>query len=956
MRRRSLLGYGYTLLFSAVFLHAGDTGGVTVASAGGVGSGVIAVAPPAVDLTVDLAVSTGSVTVGQKVSFSSMAKAGGRLAYHGIEARKKGDAAWQNWGIWNDAGGDPQSIGVVPAVAGTFELRAYAAYADRIATYSASTTLVVTDVAPAIDAAPAAVAVTPGQAVNLSVTASGTGLNYQWQLNGAAIAGATGASLNLAAVQYAQGGDYTVTVSNTAGSLTSPTAAVQVVLPVLPAITISAWHFPSPGVKQSIPVTAAQVGDVVTVSSTENLATGAGWHHNLLIRRPAITSATALEPEDGSGLNETTDVWNKDGWTSPFIDRHAYDPTVIGKAAVDLGLREPFMHTLEAAQTTSTRSCEIVLDAPGAWVFGAEVTDASGQPTSLAANVTVMAANAALAGDPANMTYPYGRQDRFVGVFWNAGQAHRLWSSWRADHQSSYEATWAVNWKLMWQPSPYFSSLSGGYFAPNPAAESPWQPFWSAHQVYPLVPDGAGGSVLTHDMTSLAFAEKAALRMMDIGVDFVTVDYTNQFLEQSEAVLPAVAHLAQAFRTVAAQSQSGQAIKLCALLPGNTGDGDWDRNGGFTPPAIALFNRKLTILYNLFARNPAAWFYLEDDNHVSKPLLMLWIGAGGGEDADAKTPDAKLAQLRLADGRALTDVFTIRWVGAFTATSSRFTTGGTYMVKGAEGDVTGNLVKPKFWSYRETYPSPATVAADGSSGIEAITVQPDAAGHDRFGRAWQENWPAGEGMHYETPLTKDKVPLDAYGKIWGQALATARALDPKFMLTIWAEFGSENDEPRPEMAAAIMDNNKYGTHFGDAFRQAVRLFKYRAPQAWIDTYSGGPGASAQWFNATPVAGWAPFHIDQTLHLQGSVTPNVSTAFTGGSVKVYLDGAFAGNAVVGGAWQGATSWIFDLPLRTLQVGAHTLKVVADDGVGGTFQAGYQFQSDAPRNVLTFTLAP
>ena len=91
----------------------------------------------------------------------------------------------------------------------------------------------------------------------------------------------------------------------------------------------------------------------------------------------------------------------------------------------------------------------------------------------------------------------------------------------------------------MWQPSPYFRRVDAGWLRPEPLADSPWQPFWSAHQVYAIVPDGTGRSILTADLTSRAFAEKAAVRLMDIGVDFVAVDYTNQFLEEREDVFPA---------------------------------------------------------------------------------------------------------------------------------------------------------------------------------------------------------------------------------------------------------------------------------------------------------------------------------------------------------------------------------------------------------------------------------
>ena len=87
-------------------------------------------------------------------------------------------------------------------------------------------------IAPTISAQPASQTVTAGTAVSFSVTAAGTApLSFQWYRNSlTAIPGATGASLTLAAVAASDAGNYTVTVSNAAGSATS-TAAVLTVNP-----------------------------------------------------------------------------------------------------------------------------------------------------------------------------------------------------------------------------------------------------------------------------------------------------------------------------------------------------------------------------------------------------------------------------------------------------------------------------------------------------------------------------------------------------------------------------------------------------------------------------------------------------------------------------------------------------------------------------------------------------
>ncbi len=92
--------------------------------------------------------------------------------------------------------------------------------------------------APQIVTAPADVTVAAGATATFSVTASGTApLLYQWRRDGAALAGATLATLALANVQAAQAGTYSVVVANSAGAVTSAAARLTVTAapPPLPA-------------------------------------------------------------------------------------------------------------------------------------------------------------------------------------------------------------------------------------------------------------------------------------------------------------------------------------------------------------------------------------------------------------------------------------------------------------------------------------------------------------------------------------------------------------------------------------------------------------------------------------------------------------------------------------------------------------------------------------------------
>ena len=80
--------------------------------------------------------------------------------------------------------------------------------------------------APTITTQPVAPAIALGASVTFVVIAQGTPApSYQWKKNGVAIPGANQAGYTIGATQAADAGVYTVTVSNTAGSVTSNAAA-----------------------------------------------------------------------------------------------------------------------------------------------------------------------------------------------------------------------------------------------------------------------------------------------------------------------------------------------------------------------------------------------------------------------------------------------------------------------------------------------------------------------------------------------------------------------------------------------------------------------------------------------------------------------------------------------------------------------------------------------------------
>ena len=85
-----------------------------------------------------------------------------------------------------------------------------------------------TPTAPLITGQPTSLTVGSGQAATFAVTATGTGLSYQWLFNGNAISLATSSSYTIPATTTANAGQYRVVVSGPGGSVTSNVANLVV--------------------------------------------------------------------------------------------------------------------------------------------------------------------------------------------------------------------------------------------------------------------------------------------------------------------------------------------------------------------------------------------------------------------------------------------------------------------------------------------------------------------------------------------------------------------------------------------------------------------------------------------------------------------------------------------------------------------------------------------------------
>ena len=137
-------------------------------------------------------------------------------------------------------------------------------------------------VAPAITTQPASQTVTAGQTASFSVAATGTApLSYQWMKNGTPIAGATSSTYTTPATTTADSGSqFTITVSNSAGSVTSNAATLTVnAAPGQLTASASTLSFGSAnvGTSSSQSVTFTNAGNAnITISSVS--VSGAGFN------------------------------------------------------------------------------------------------------------------------------------------------------------------------------------------------------------------------------------------------------------------------------------------------------------------------------------------------------------------------------------------------------------------------------------------------------------------------------------------------------------------------------------------------------------------------------------------------------------------------------------------------------------------------------------------------------
>ncbi len=206
---------------------AGQAGSYTVAVSNSVG-GVISsaatltvnAAPVAPSITTQPVSQT--VTAGGNATFTVVASGSAPLSYQ-----------WRQNGV-NLAGATTSTLaltGVTAGQAGSYTV-AVSNSVGGVISSAATLTVAAAPVAPSITTQPVSQTVMAGGNANFTVVASGTApLSYQWRQNGANLAGATTSTLALTGVTTNQAGNYTVVITNSAGSVTSSAAVLMVTQP-----------------------------------------------------------------------------------------------------------------------------------------------------------------------------------------------------------------------------------------------------------------------------------------------------------------------------------------------------------------------------------------------------------------------------------------------------------------------------------------------------------------------------------------------------------------------------------------------------------------------------------------------------------------------------------------------------------------------------------------------------
>jgi invasion protein IalB len=313
-----------------------------------------------------------TVTAGNNATFNVTATGTAPLSYQ-----------WRFNGV-NIAGATASSLtlsAVTSANAGSYTV-VISNTAGSITSAAAVLTVNTASTAPSIIIQPASQTVTAGNNVTISVVAYGTApLSYQWRKDGVNIAGATASSLVLNAVTSANAGNYTVVISNSAGSITSAAAT----LTVNPAVV-------APSITQQPVSQTVAAGNNVTfnVTATGTAPLSYQWRKDGVNLAGATSASLTLSAVTSANAGSYTVVISN---TAGSITSAAATLTVTSATVAPSITQQPVSQTVTAGNNV-TFSVTATGTAPLTYQWrlnGVNITGATGASLTLSAVTTANA-------------------------------------------------------------------------------------------------------------------------------------------------------------------------------------------------------------------------------------------------------------------------------------------------------------------------------------------------------------------------------------------------------------------------------------------------------------------------------------------------------------------------------------------------------------------------------------
>ena len=303
----------------------------------------------------------------------------------------------------------------------------------NVTSSSAILTVNAAAVAPSISTQPSSLTITSGQTATFSVTASGTApLTYQWLLSGSPISGATSASYTTPTeAASSSGAGFSVTVSNSAGNVTSSSALLTVdAAPVAPSITTQ----PS-----SRTITSGQTATFAVVASgtapltyqwqlNASPVSGATSASYTTLAEATSNSAAqflvVVSNSVGKAISNSATLTVNPAPVAPSITTQPVSQTVTsgqtatfavvasGTAPLSYQWLSNGMPVLAAISATYTTPAATAVGS--GTLFTVVVTNATGTATSTAATLTVNAPTVAITVSPISATVTAGNTLRLA--------------------------------------------------------------------------------------------------------------------------------------------------------------------------------------------------------------------------------------------------------------------------------------------------------------------------------------------------------------------------------------------------------------------------------------------------------------------------------------------------------------------------------------------------------------